>query len=146
MQLSRAWSALVVLAGCSTPSLHVIDIVAVDYAFQAPSAVPPGPTRFRLINSGRVLHEVQLFRFRPGVSADSGRTLLALEHFPDSLADGSGAVLIAAVGDTTSQQVYAYLEQGQVYALVCQFRDSASAPRHDRLGMFAVLRVAREMP
>jgi hypothetical protein len=59
------------------------------------------------------------------------------------VADSGGAVLIAAPGTTAPEQVYADLEQGQVYALVCQFRDSATAPRHDRLGMFATLRVAR---
>jgi len=131
-----------VLAACvpARPT-RVIDITAVNYAFRAPASASSGPTRFRLINAGTVLHEVQIFRFRRGISADSGRALLALEQFPDSLADSAGAVLIAAPGIQSSEQVYAELEPGDVYALVCQFRDSASAPRHNRLGMFAVLKV-----
>jgi hypothetical protein len=95
------------------------------------------------VNAGTVPHEVQIFRFRVGISPDSARALLVLEHFPDSLADSGGAVLIAAPGTTAPEEVYTNLEPGQVYALVCQFRDSAAAPRHDRLGMFATLRVAR---
>jgi hypothetical protein len=132
------------LAACTGPSAPPpVDITAVNYAYRAPLSVPPGPTRFRLVNAGTVPHEVQLFRFRLGISPDSARSLLALEHFPDSLADSAGAVLIAAPGTTAPEEIYADLELGQVYALVCQFRDSAAAPRHNRLGMFAALRVAR---
>ncbi|HET9709325.1 MAG TPA: hypothetical protein VFP39_13595 [Gemmatimonadales bacterium] len=120
-----------------------VDITAVNYTYRAPRSVPPGPTRFRLVNAGTVPHEVQLFRFKLGISPDSARALLALEHFPDSLADSGGAVLIAAPGTTAPEEIYADLQQGQVYALVCQFRDSAAAPKHDRLGMFAALQVAR---
>lgn len=132
------------LVACTGASVTPpVDITAVNYAYRAPVSVPPGPTRFRFVNAGTVPHEVQIFRFKPGISPDSARALLALEHFPDSLADSGGAVLIAAPGTTAPEQVYADLEQGEVYALVCQFRDSAKAQRHDRLGMFATLRVAR---
>ena len=87
-------------------------------------------------------HEVQLFLFKPGISADSGRALLAsMDRVPDSLSDSSGAVLIAAPHMSAPEEVYIDLQRGRVYALVCQFRDSASAKRHDRLGMFGVLRV-----
>jgi hypothetical protein len=131
------------LTACTQASVPLpVDITAVNYAYRAPVSVPPGPTRFRFVNAGTVPHEVQIFRFRVGISPDSARALLALEHFPDSLADSGGAVLIAAPGTAAPEQVYADLEQGQVYALVCQFRDSAKAQRHDRLGMFAALRVA----
>lgn len=133
--------SLVACTRASAPS--PVDITAVNYAYRAPVSVTPGPTRFRFVNAGTVPHEVQIFRFRVGISPDSARALLALEHFPDSLADSGGAVLIAAPGTTAPEQVYADLEQGQVYALVCQFRDSAKAQRHDRLGMFTTLRVVR---
>ena len=99
-------------------------------------------TLFRLINTGTVTHEAQLYVFKAGISADSGRALLGAEHFPDSLADSSGAVLIAAAGATAPEQVYIDLQPGRLYALRCQFRDSATAPRHDRMGMFRVLQVA----
>lgn len=126
---------------CTQPPTRVVDITALNYAFQAPASLPPGPARVRLINAGTVPHEMQLFLFRPGISPDSGRRLLAAEHLPDSLADSSGAVLIAAPHTTAPEQVYVDLQPGRLYALVCQFRNSATAPRHDRLGMFAVLQV-----
>jgi hypothetical protein len=96
------------LAACTGPSVPPpVDITAVNYAYRAPLSVPPGPTRFRLVNAGTVPHEVQLFRFRLGISPDSARSLLALEHFPDSLADSAGAVLIAAPGTTAPEEIYA---------------------------------------
>ena len=136
-------SLVLLLAACRASTPPPVDITAVNYAYRTPLLLPPGPTRFRLVNAGTVPHEVQIFRFRVGIAPDSARTLLALEHFPDSLADSGGAVLIAAPGTTAPEEIYADLQQGQVYALVCQFRGSAAAPRHDRLGMFATLRVAR---
>jgi hypothetical protein len=96
------------LAACTGPSAPPpVDITAVNYAYRAPLSVPPGPTRFRLVNAGTVPHEVQLFRFRLGISPDSARSLLALEHFPDSLADSAGAVLIAAPGTAAPEEIYA---------------------------------------
>lgn len=142
MALRSGVPLLLLTVGCATARPpRTVDITAVNYAFRAPASLSPGPAAFRLVNAGTVTHEVQIFRFRKGISADSGRALLALEHFPDSLADASGSVLIAAAGETTPEQVLTDLSPGELYALVCQFRDSAGAPKHDRLGMFAVLRV-----
>ena len=121
--------------------MQQIDIVARDYAYQVASSARPGPTRFRLINQGRHLHEVQLYRFRPGIRADSAMHLLAMKSYPDSLADRGGAVLVAAAGDTTVSQVYAMLDTTRVWALECAFRDTAGAPQHNRMGMIAVITV-----
>ena len=97
----------------------------------------------RLINAGTVPHEVQVFVFKPGISADSGRGLLnTMDRVPDSLADSSGAVLIAAPQTTAPEEVYVDLQPGRAYALLCQFRDAPKAQRHDRLGMFGVLNVS----
>jgi hypothetical protein len=146
----RSLSAPLLVVGgiaCGSPTPRVIDITAVNYAFQAPSTVPPGPARFRLINAGTVPHEVQIFVFKPGTPPDSGRRLLAtMDRVPDSLADSSGAVLIAAAHTTAPEEVYVELQPGRVYALLCQFRDSPEAQRHDRLGMFAVLQVETDRP
>src|SRR4029077_14819850 len=107
----------------------------------------PGPARLRLINAGTVPHEVQVFVFKPGISGDSGRALLnTMDRVPDSLADSSGAVLIAAPHTTAPEEVYVDLQPGRTYALLCQFRDTPKAQRHDRLGMFGVLQVAARKP
>jgi hypothetical protein len=134
--------AVVSIAACASRAPRSVDITAVNYAFQAPATLPPGPAVFRLINLGSVPHEVQLFIFKPGIAADSGRALLRQGRVPDSLSDSSGAVLIAAPHTTAPEQVYIDLRPGRLYALVCEFRDSASAPRHSQLGMFGVLQVA----
>ncbi len=134
--------AVVGAVACRPQTPPVIAITAVNYAFQAPATVAPGPARLRLINAGTVVHEVQVFVFKPGISADSGRALLStMDHVPDSLADSSGAVLIAAAGTTAPEEVYVDLQAGRAYALLCQFRDIPTAKRHDRLGMFGALQV-----
>lgn len=129
------------LTACAAPAPRVIPIVAVNYAFQAPDSVPAGPAVFTLTNHGTVLHEVQIFRFRRGVTADSGLRLLTTEGVPDSLFDASGAVLITPVGVDAPTAVTAELRSGELWALVCQFRDSAGAPKHDKLGMVKVMAV-----
>ena len=131
--------AVASIVACASRAPRAVDITAVNYAFQAPANLPPGPTVFRLINLGSVPHEVQLFVFKPGIAADSGRALLREGHVPDSLSDSAGAVLIAAPHTTAPEQVYIDLQPGRLYALVCEFRDSAKAPRHSQLGMFGVL-------
>ena len=134
--------AMQAVIGCSSQTVPVIDITGTNYAFQAPTTVAPGPSRLRFTNAGTVPHEVQVFVLKPGIAADSGRTLLnTMERVPDSLSDSSGAVLIAAPHATAPEEVYVDLQPGRAYALVCQFRDNPTAKRHDRLGMFAVLQV-----
>ena len=141
--MMRVLCGCVLLAiACAAHPPRAVDITAVNYAFQAPATLPPGPAVFRLVNAGSVPHEVQLFLLKAGIGADSGRALLRQEHLPDSLADSSGAVLIAPPHTTAPELIYIDLQPGRLYALVCQFRDSAKAPRHDRMGMFAVLQVA----
>jgi hypothetical protein len=134
--------ALLAASACGPQPTPAIDITAINYAFQAPSTVAPGPARLRLINAGTVTHEVQVFVFKAGIAADSARALLnTMDRVPDSLADSSGAVLIAAPHTTAPEEVYVDLQPDRVYALVCQFRDGPKAQRHDRLGMFGVLQV-----
>ncbi len=133
--------ALAAVACQPTEPYAQVDIVAHNYAFTVPHALPPGPTAFRLINHGTVVHEVQLFRFAAGVSSDSALRLLGSGHIPDEAAELQGGVLIGAAGDTVRQRILDDLRSGAVYGLNCEFRDSAGAPKHSRLGMFAVFQV-----
>jgi len=112
--LSRLLALLGAVA-CQPQPPTVIEITAVNYAFQAPHTVAPGPARLRLINAGTVAHEVQVFAFKAGISA--------------------------AAHTTAPEEVYVELQPGRAYALLCQFRDSPTAKRHDRLGMFGALQV-----
>jgi hypothetical protein len=118
-----------------------VDIHGRDYGFTAPGTVSPGLTAFRFINDGTVLHEVQLFRFHPGLTADSAAKLLAAGPLPLAAYDTSGSVLITAPGTTAHEQVVIPLAQGEVYGLVCEFRNADSLPRHSTLGMWAIMKV-----
>lgn len=113
----------------------------VPYDYLGPSWVAAGPTLFRFVNRGTRTHELRLFRFRRGISEDSGLALLVRGRLADSLVDAAVAVLTAPAQSTAAQEVLAYLKPGQLYGLMCQLRDSAGAPTHDRLGEFMVLPV-----
>jgi hypothetical protein len=123
------------------PSLRHVTIVATDYAYVVPASVPAGLTAFRFVNRGAHAHEVQLFRFKRGLSAQQARTYLTRGPVPDSVADPSGSVLIAFAGVTAHEEVLVQLMSGEQYALICGFRDAPTKPRHASLGMVALLEV-----
>jgi hypothetical protein len=127
------------LACTETP--RTVEIHGRDYAFVAPATLPSGNTTFRFINDGTVLHELQLFQFRKGTTPEAAARLLAAGPLPDSAYEGSGAVLITAPGTAAREQVIIPLGRGEVYGLLCAFRNAESLPRHSAMGMWAVLRV-----
>lgn len=129
------------IAACPRGAPQRIDVLASNYAFQSPPTASPGPALIHLINQGTVAHELQFYRFRHPVTPEQGFRILLDSTAADSLFDASGAVLIASPGDTAPEAIYADLKRGEVWALVCGFRDSANAPRHFRLGMLAILEV-----
>jgi len=122
-------------------SIRHVTIVAIDYAYQVPAVVPSGMTAFRFVNRGTHPHEVQLFRFLPSVSAKAARAYLVAGDVPDSAADPSGSVLIAYAGVTAHEEVLIQLVRGEVYGLICGFRDAPTKPKHATLGMVALLEV-----
>lgn len=128
------------MTGRQTPLRHVT-IVATDYAYSVPTSVPAGTTAFRFINRGAHAHEVQLFRFNRDVSAQRARAYLASGTVPDSAADPSGSVLIAFAGVTAREEVLVQLRPGERYALICEFRDEPTKPKHAALGMVALVEV-----
>ncbi len=134
-------SAATLLACRPSAPYAQVAVVATNYAFTVPRTLPAGPTAFQLINHGTVRHEVQLFRFTRGISADSAGRMLAADSIPDAAAEMQGAVLVGMPGDTVRQQILDQLHRGDIYGLVCEFRDSTNAPKHSHLGMFAVIRV-----
>jgi hypothetical protein len=118
-----------------------VTIEATEYAFRVPATLPPGLTAFRFVNRGKVAHEVQLFRFDKRVDAKTARSYLAAGDAPDSAADPSGSVLIAFPGVTAHEEVLVQLERGELYALICGFRDAPDKPKHASLGMTALIEV-----
>jgi hypothetical protein len=131
--------------GCRAASVRDAEIEAVDYAYRAPAVIEPGLIAFRFTNHGKVPHEVQIFRFRAGTTVAIANRYLQTGSVPDSATDASGSVLIANAGLTTPERVLIKAMPGELYALMCQFRDAAGKPQHANLGMVALVRVGDEI-
>ena len=121
--------------------LREVDVRGSEYSFQAPATLPAGLTAFRFHNEGDVRHELQIFRFRAGVSAHDAALMMAQDSPLKDYRDSSLSVLVAEPGHTTSLRVLVPLAPGEVYGLRCGFQDADTLPKHVRLGMFAVVTV-----
>jgi len=122
-------------------ALREVTIEAHEYAFVVPATVPAGLTAFRFVNRGAKTHEVQFFRFNRGIDARTARGYLGATDVPDSVADSSGSVLIAGPGASARERILVQLERGELYALVCAFRDAPGQPRHQTMGMVGLVEV-----
>ena len=134
---------LCLLLGCAPRAPRQVDIIATDYAFQAPATLPAGPTDFHFLNRGKQFHEVQLFRWKAGISPDSALRLATLDgdSLPDGARDSSLVILVAQPGAVMAAKARLDLRPGEVWALRCNFRDAKDAPRHRAMGMVAALSV-----
>jgi hypothetical protein len=56
-------------AAAAIPGANVVEIVAMDYAFEMPAQIPAGLTTLRLTNTGKELHHVYLVKVEAGKSA-----------------------------------------------------------------------------
>ena len=129
------------ILSCQRVPVRTIEIEAVDYSFSVLGSVAPGPASFHLINRDDVPHQVQLYRFRPGIRVDSAWKLLALKQFPAALTEGAPLVMSAVAMDSAPSRVTADLKAGELWALVCMFQDSPEGPKHNTEGMYSVLEV-----
>jgi starvation-inducible outer membrane lipoprotein len=143
--LSLVLAAAISLSGCRPANIHDAEIEAVDYAYRAPAVVDPGLVAFHFTNHGKVAHEVQIFRFRQGTTVELANRYLQTGSVPDSAADASGSVLIANPGLTAPERILVQAVPGELYALMCQFRDSTGKPQHASLGMVALVRVGNDI-
>lgn len=118
---------------------HQVTVVGTDYAFAVAPTLEHGPTAFSFENQGRVRHEMNLVRLKPGVTLDS------LLHTPPgparrALVEGGG-LLLAEPGEPSPYQLLADLTKGRTYAVVCNLQDAPDKPPHTQLGMFASFEV-----
>ena len=121
---------------------YALDVVGTDYALLVPDTVPAGPAVLAFENRGKKPHEVVLARIRPEVSnREFADSLLHGARMVPVRASGSG-VLFAAPGKRNDiVRLRTVFTRGERYALWCQFRDTAGAPKHDQMGMFKLLSV-----
>jgi hypothetical protein len=132
--------ALLLLLACGRAP-QTVEVVAIDYMYEMPGRVAAGPTRFELTNRDDVPHQVLIYRFRSGIGPDSARQVLARHNVPDSLLETGRAMLIARPGESVPSAETTDLRPGQVWGLECMLQDSDTAPRHNTMGMYAVLEV-----
>ena len=120
---------------------RVVEIVGLDYAFQVPSELPAGRTTFRFANKGKVKHEFNIVLLRRDATiqrfiaaANAGTPL-------EPMIDATVGVLFATPGAASPSALSTDLLAGRTYAIRCIFKDSATAPRHQALGMYSAIHV-----
>ncbi|AHG93245.1 hypothetical protein J421_5710 (plasmid) [Gemmatirosa kalamazoonensis] len=139
--------ALAFLAAAYAPTApHRVRVVARDYAFEAADTVPGGDVSFELENRGAHFHELIVGHLRPGATGQDivaahqrGVTLRQLQEA--YLADAAGGALLAQAGTRSPARLVMTLARGQAYVLLCQLRDTGTAPQHAVLGMFHLVHV-----
>lgn len=125
-----------------------VEVVGSDYAFRAPSELPPGRTAFHFVNRGKVLHEFNVLLLAPGVTIEQLNTIVNPDRPRDAAAvaalsgmiDATVGVLFASPGQRSGRLVTDLLP-GRTYAIRCVAHDSAGAPPHFAMGMYSTLRV-----
>jgi hypothetical protein len=118
-----------------------IEVVGMDYAFKVPSEIPSGPTSFRFRNAGKQSHELNIALLKPGVTVQQFMAAANAAKPISGMLDGSVGVLFAQAGKRSAAALSADLIAGRTYIVRCIFKDSASAPRHEMLGMYSAIRV-----
>ena len=101
-----------------------------------PDSLTAGVTTFRFVNSGKVRHELNISRLKPGVPMDSLLATVRADGSVKDLIDGPVGVLFAEPGDGSSAGLSVDLKPGERYAVICIFADSAGASQHFEMGMY----------
>ncbi|MEZ4457494.1 MAG: hypothetical protein R2882_13250 [Gemmatimonadales bacterium] len=112
-----------------------------DYAFRVADTVTAGWVDVRVTNVGRQRHELALSLLKPGVDGAAFYAQALKGANVDSLYDDDGAILTAYPEGGNLFAIRVELLPGRVYVLECTFKDSDTAPPHNKLGMFKALTV-----
>lgn len=126
--------------------VRVVQVVAFDYALQAPDSIPASQLTLEFDNRGQRDHELIVGLLKPGVGAEEivafHKKGLTFRQAPTAYLDGAAAgMLYAAPGTRSPAQLSLPTIPGRSYLLLCQLRDSVGATPHVLLGMFKVLHV-----
>jgi hypothetical protein len=130
----------------TTPvAAHEVEIVAHDYAFASPTELPAGRTIFRFTNKGKVIHELSVELLKNGTTVQQVMNAVNVPKQPfKPLIEASVGIMLARPGERSSAGLSTSLLAGRNYLVVCRFQDSASAPKHFRMGMLGVIHVSAE--
>jgi len=141
-QLTAMLSAAAILAACgpaspATPKINEVNVAGLDYAFQLPDSLAPGPTFFRFSNTGKVPHEMILALLKPGVTLGQLMAEMQAGKDPQTMMEGMGGILIAGPGAESLGSIHLNLLPGRTYVWACSFQDTPDAKPHIELGMVA---------
>jgi hypothetical protein len=104
-------------AGQSSPGVaNTVTVVATDYAFQSPAAVPAGLTTVQLVNHGHEVHMMGLIKLEDGKSISQLMTFLTQDKPQPAWAVDMGGANAVSPGDTSNATVI--LSPGH-YLLIC---------------------------
>ena len=113
-------------------------VIGLDYAFQVPATLSPGPTIFDFENRGKVPHEVIILRVKPGVTLDS---VLHADRLAQRALTEVIGILIAEPGRRALGRLLVDLTDRRTYLALCGFRDAPDQPQHFTMGMVAPIQV-----
>ena len=135
------------LTACSekTASIPVseteYEVVGTDYAFQAPKSVQAGRVAFRFVNKGTKRHEMSVVELKEGVTLDQLVKTVRADQTVRPLIEGPVGVTFAEPGKSSPSLLVVQAKPGARLAVICVFRDSAKAPSHIDMGMYAIITV-----
>jgi uncharacterized cupredoxin-like copper-binding protein len=95
---------------------NTVNVTAKDFAFDAPTKIPAGATRFELANHGKELHQAQLIRLEDGKTLDDLAKAMKTPGPPPSWVKWVGGPNGIAPGQRANAT--AVLTPGQ-YAYIC---------------------------
>jgi hypothetical protein len=121
----------------SRTAANVVTVIATDYAFQAPAAVPAGLTTFQLANHGHELHMLGLTKLEDGKSIPELLTTLTNNQPQPAWAVDFGGPNAVSPGDTSNSTLL--LAAGH-YVLICWI-PAADGSIHFMKGMLLPLEV-----
>ncbi|MEO8577690.1 MAG: hypothetical protein ABI556_13355, partial [Gemmatimonadales bacterium] len=104
---------------------------------QAPTSVHAGRVAFRFVNKGTKQHEMSVVELKKGVSLDQFAKIVRSKQTIRPLIEGPVGITFADPGKSSPSLVVAWVKPGATLALICLFRDSAEAPSHADMGMYA---------
>ena len=123
-----------------------VEIVGLDYAFKAPNELAPGRTTFRFVNRGKVRHEFNIVLLKRGATVQQLIAAANADKPVEPMIDATIGVLFATPGSASPSALSTELLAGRTYAIRCIFKDGATAPRHQALGMYSAIHVLAGTP
>lgn len=124
------------------PKPNVIIVRAMEFAFEAPAAVRPGLTTFRLVNGGKQLHHLTVVKLMDGKTVADYLKAMQVEGPMPSWAVEMGGPNTAIPGNTIDATID--LAPGN-YALVCFVPSPGEHMPHFMKGMIHPLTVRGSM-